>query len=139
MTRVDPAAGGYGEPTRCPSGTLRPAGDHLDPPVAGLLDPVTEARQRVCPCHDAADCPEEATVTIPAAELSGLGELLTDIDELLRCGNGVAELLADFYAHRGHRHPRFAAANLIDAVGFTALGLRRRAGTEGQHHEGGNR
>ncbi|MQA06855.1 MAG: hypothetical protein GEV07_30570 [Streptosporangiales bacterium] len=50
-----------------------------------------------------------------------LAALLTDVDEFLRCGNGVAERLADFYATRGDPHPRFAAATLIDAVSFTTL------------------
>ncbi len=98
--------------------------------------PSTATDQPVCPCHDALDCPDEATVTIPAAELARLGELLTDIDAFLRCGNGVAELLADFYARRGHPHPHFAAVNLIDAVCFTAPGLRR---VDTGDHEGQSR
>lgn len=76
-----------------------------------------------CPCHDMIDCPDQATVAITVVELARLGELLSDVDEFLRGGNGVAERLAAFYAtDRGHRHPRFAAANLIDAVGFAATG-----------------
>jgi hypothetical protein len=109
----------------------------MNAPIAGPLDPITEA-QPACPCHDAADCPDEATVTINAAELARLGELLTDIDAFLRCGNGVADKLADFYAtHRGHPHPRFAAANLIDAVCFTAPGPQRRHATDGHRLGGG--
>ena len=104
---------------------------HLDP-----LDQITEARPG-CPCHDAAVCPDEATVTVNAAELARLGELLTDTDVFLRGGNGVAERLADFYAHRGHPHPAFAATNLTDAVCFTAAGLRRGHET-GSHHVGGD-
>lgn len=75
---------------------------------------------------------------IPAAELtvlgepSVLGEVLSDVDEFLRCGD-VAERLAAFYAHRGHPHPRSAANNLIDGVGFTALLLR------GGHDQAGSR
>ncbi len=99
-------------------------------------------RQPMCPCHDAVDCPDRATVTIHAAELARLGELLTDIDEFLRCGNGVTELLADFYAtHRGHPHPRLAAATLIDLVCFTVPGLRGGVANvaAGNHHKGDDR
>ena len=76
---------------------------------------------------------DPAAAGIPPADLSVLGELLTDIDEFLRCGDDVAQRLADFYADRGHPHPRFAVNNLIDAVGFTALLLR------GRHDEAGSR
>jgi hypothetical protein len=125
VTSTHPGAGEPGEQI-LPSDTNQP-GDHVNPPIAGPLDPVdqiTEARP-ACPCHDALDRPDEAAVTINAAELARLGELLTDIDAFLRCGHGVAERLADFYTHRGRPHPRFAAANLIDAVGFAALTARR--------------
>ncbi|HEX5877628.1 MAG TPA: hypothetical protein VF468_04775 [Actinomycetota bacterium] len=95
----------------------------MNPPVTDPLDPITEP-QPACPCHHATDRPDEATVTVGAAELTRLGELLTDIDEFLRCCGGLAELLAGVHAHRGHPHPRSAAATLVDDVGFTALGLR---------------
>lgn len=104
---------------------------------------ITETSQPMCPCHDAADCPDQATVTINAAELARLGELLTDIDEFLRCGTGAAEPLADFYAsHRGHPPPRLAAATLIDLVCFTVPGLRHRVDrgvAAGNHHRGDDR
>jgi hypothetical protein len=79
--------------------------------------------------------PDPAAAGIPPADLcvlgdlSVLGEVLTDLDEFLRCGDGVAQRLVAFYAHRGHPHPRFAATNLIDAVGFTALRLRHHDDT----------
>jgi hypothetical protein len=103
----------------------------VNPLVAGPLDPSTEVGQPACPCHDAADCPNQATLTIPAAELARLGGLLADLDAFLRCGPGVLDQLADCYAHRGHPHPRFAAATLVDLVCFTAPGLRHRVGTGG--------
>ena len=101
-----------------------------------ITDQTTEAP--LCPCHDAADCPDEATVAINVRELDRLGELLTEVDEFLRCGNGVADRLADFYARRGHPHPRFAASTLIDAVCFTT-GLRHRVVGVGGLPEGKSR
>jgi hypothetical protein len=77
-----------------------------------------------CSCHRVADCPDQATLTVSAGELARVGQLLSELDEFLRSDHSVTELLADFYARRGDCHPRFAAANLIDAVSFTALGLR---------------
>jgi len=135
MSSLDPAATGDSAETRCPSQETQP-GDHVNPLIAGPVDQITEAPP-VGPCHDAADCPDEATVAVTAAELARLGELLTEIDAFLRCGNGVAGKPADFYAVRGHPHPRFAAANLIDAVCFTAPGLCRRGQTG--DHEGERR
>jgi hypothetical protein len=99
-------------------------------------------QQPTRPCHDVVDCPDQATVTINAAGLARFTELLTDIDEFLRCGNGAAELLTDFYAaHRGHPHPRLAAATLIDLVCFTVPGLRREVTSvaAGNHHQGDGR
>jgi hypothetical protein len=77
------------------------------------------------PCHDTSGCPDRVTVAIPAAQLTDLAELLVALDEFLRCGNGAADRLADFYAHRGDPHPGFSANNLIDAVSFTATALQR--------------
>ncbi len=98
----------------------------MNTPITGPTGRVTEAdEQAACSCHDAADCPDQATVAISARELAHLRMLLTDIDEFLRCGNGVVELLADFYAvHRGHPHPRLASYTLIDLVSFAAPDLR---------------
>lgn len=96
-----------------------------------------ESGPPLCPCHDALDCPDQATVAITVVELARLGELLSDLDAFLRCGNGVAERLAAFYAtDRAHPHPRFAATNLIDAVGFAATGAARLLTDAGHHKEG---
>lgn len=88
-----------------------------------------------CPCHDVLDCPDKATVTLPATELAEAADLLTVVDEFLRCGDGAAEKLACFYAHRGEAHPRFTANNLIDQVSFTAAALRRHR----RHRDGEDR
>ena len=50
-------------------------------------------------------------------------ELLSEVDEFLRCGNGVEHLLAAYYAAHGDRYPYHSACNLIDAVSFTAVDL----------------
>jgi hypothetical protein len=78
-----------------------------------------------CPCHGTVECPDRVTVAVPADQLADLADLLTTVDEFLRCGTGVADRLADFYAGRGDRHPGFAASNLIDQVSFTAAALHR--------------
>lgn len=108
----------------------------MNPRAAGPLDPATQTIQArsAPPCQASAEGRDEATVTVNAHQLAPLGWLLTDIDEFLRHGEALAELLADFYAiHRADPHPRFAAATLIDAVGFTVLGHHRRTDTaEGQ-------
>lgn len=64
-------------------------------------------------------------ITLPAASVIHLADLLTELDEFLRSGAGVAEHLAGFRARRGHAYPRFAANNLIDEVSFTAADLRK--------------
>jgi hypothetical protein len=104
----------------------------VNTPTTGPAGPVIEAEeQATCPCHDVVDCPDQATVAISARELAHLRELPADIDEFLRCGNGVVDLLADFYAvHRGHRHPRLATSTLIDLVSFAAPDRRG----QGQAH-----
>jgi hypothetical protein len=64
-------------------------------------------------------------ITLPAAAVIQLADLLTELDEFLRSGGGVAEHLALFLAHHGHTHPGFAACNLIDEASFTAAHLRK--------------
>lgn len=111
------------------------------PPV----QPIQTADQPLCLCHDALDCPAEATVAINATELARIAELLGVIDAFLRCGNGAADRLADYLLAAQHSHPtppddpchqRMRAGydvNLfIDQVGFTAHTLRA-------HAEGGAR
>lgn len=88
--------------------------------------------QLPCPCHGVTDCPELTTIAIPAAQLADIAELLGVVDEFLRCRNGTADRLADFYARHGEPHPAFVANNLIDQVSFTAAALRR-------HGDGGLR
>ena len=64
-------------------------------------------------------------ITLPAASVIQLADLLTELDEFLRSGGGVADHLAGFLAHRGHTHAGFAACNLIDEASFTAAHLRK--------------
>lgn len=90
-----------------------PQGDPVD------LEPDTVV-QPTCPCHDSLDCPDEATVPVRVRELARLGELLGEVDQFLRSGTGVVDLLAGFYTARGQAHPRFHAGNLVDAVSLAA-------------------
>ncbi len=144
---LDPHLRSYADHAQDTAQNTTQPGDHVNTqPTTGeqITEQITAEtdQQPMCPCHDAVDCPDQATVTINAAELARLGGLLTDIDEFLRCGNGVAELLADFYAtHRGHPHPRLAAATLIDLVGFTIPALHRTHHTvaAGNHRSGDRR
>jgi hypothetical protein len=52
--------------------------------------------------------------------------LLGVLDELLRSGPDVTNLLTEFMRRRDHPHPGFAACTLIDDLCFTAAGFRRR-------------
>ncbi len=61
-----------------------------------------------------------------AAWLADLADTLAEVDEFLRTPAGIAAL-EDFYQARGSLPARFHAGNLIDAVSFTALGLRGQA------------
>jgi hypothetical protein len=137
VTSLDPASGEVAEPTRRPSPQAQPTGDRVNPLITATLDTDQTTDQTTgqitgpCLCHDAADCPDQATITISAGELARVIELLTDIDQFLRGGHGAAEKLADFYADRGDPHPGVTVNNLIDAVSFAAAGLRR-------HHTGGH-
>jgi hypothetical protein len=94
-----------------------------------IADQTTQAP--LCPCHDAAGCPDEATVAINVRELDRLDDLLCEVDEFLRRGNGVAERLTDLCARRGHPHPGSAPATLIDAVCFTTGPRHRVVGVGG--------
>jgi hypothetical protein len=131
MSRLDPTAGDTAEPTRHPAPPALP-GDHVNPNIAPTIDTgqitgqVAGQITEPCLCHDVAACPDQATLTVSARELARVGQLLSELDEFLRSDHSVTEVLADFYARRGDCRPRFAAANLIDAVGFTALGLGLR-------------
>jgi len=59
-------------------------------------------------------------VTLPAASVILLAELLTRLDEFLRSGPVIAEDLARFLASQGDAHAGFSANNLIDDVSFSA-------------------
>lgn len=70
--------------------------------------------------------PEEPiTIDYPIGSLVHLGELLGEIDEFLRSGTDVSDLLTVFMARLGRTHPGFRACNLIDDLSFTANHIRR--------------
>jgi hypothetical protein len=70
--------------------------------------------------------PEEpTTIAYPIGSLVHLAELLGEIDEFLRSGTDVTDLLAVFMTRRGHTHPGFRICNLIDDLSFTAHHIRR--------------
>lgn len=68
-----------------------------------------------------------ASITLTDSQIQILSGMLTELDEFLRHHPGVLDALSDFLAARGHSHPRFRAANLIDQVSFTAAGMREVA------------
>jgi len=68
-----------------------------------------------------ASTPPPRSLTLPAAEVVLLAELLTGVDEFLRSSDGVFAELRAFAAQPG----RPDAGYLIDAVSFTAGHLRR--------------
>jgi hypothetical protein len=71
------------------------------------------------------DEPEpEPTVAYPVHSIRRLAELLGEVDEFLRSGNGVTVLLTEFMTHRGDIHPEFTACNMIDDLSFTAYAIR---------------
>jgi len=61
-----------------------------------------------------------------AAWLADVADTLAEVDQFLRTPAGHAAL-EDFYQARGSLPAGFVAANLIDAVSFTALLARNRA------------
>lgn len=67
---------------------------------------------------------EPATIAYPIGSLVHLAELLGEIDEFLRSGTDVTDLLAVFMTRRGRAHPGFRACNLIDDLSFTAHHIR---------------
>ena len=69
--------------------------------------------------------PDEAiTIAYPIGSLVHLAELLGEIDEFLRSGTDVTELLTTFMTRLGRTHPGFRACNLIDDLSFTAHHIR---------------
>jgi hypothetical protein len=85
-----------------------------------------------------AGLPGEPATVISAGQLAALASLLTDVDEFVRCGNGAAARLAEFYATcRNDPHPHYAAGTLIDLVSFTAASLRCQTATAPAGREGG--
>jgi hypothetical protein len=108
-----------------PSGWLA---QHCRPLPHQCIDidkPDDRCPQDCCPaCCPNACFPPEPTINIRVSELASILELLSEVDGFLRCGNGVEHLIAAHYAAHGDRHPHHSACNLIDAVSFTAAGLR---------------
>ncbi|WP_292974682.1 hypothetical protein [Mycobacterium sp.] len=67
---------------------------------------------------------EPTTITYPIGSLVHLAELLDEIDEFLRSGTDVTDLLTVFMTRNGRAHPGFRACNLIDDLSFTAHHIR---------------
>jgi hypothetical protein len=68
-------------------------------------------------------------------EVADLVELLEEIDQFLRLGQGTIDALTDFYRTHADHHPWFIALCLLDSVSFTALSLcgrARAASTQGR-------
>jgi hypothetical protein len=65
------------------------------------------------------------TIAYPIGSLVHLADLLGEIDEFLRSGTNVTDLLTAFMTRRGRTHPGFRACNLIDDLSFTAHHIRR--------------
>lgn len=68
---------------------------------------------------------EPMTIAYPAHSLVHLAELLGEIDEFLRSGTDVTDLLTVFMTRLGRPYPGFRACNLIDDLSFTAHHIRR--------------
>jgi hypothetical protein len=68
-----------------------------------------------------------AVIEMDAGEIASLAQILTQIDEFLRTGDHVDHHLADFCSTGPGDTGQTAAYCLIDIVGFTAAGLRRKA------------
>ena len=67
---------------------------------------------------------EPGTIAYPIGSLVHLAELLGEIDEFLRSGTDVTDLLTAFMIRSGHTHPGFRVCNLIDDLSFTAHHIR---------------
>lgn len=67
---------------------------------------------------------EPITIAYPIDSLVHLAELLGEIDEFLRSGTDVTDLLTAFMIRSGHTHPGFRVCNLIDDLSFTAHHIR---------------
>ena len=74
-----------------------------------------------------ASTPPPRSLTLPAADVVLLAELLNDVDEFLRSSDGVFAELRAFAAQPG----RPDAGYLIDAVSFTTAHLRRLLAASG--------
>ena len=74
--------------------------------------------------------PDHATMPINTAQLAHIAELLDILDGFLRCGDGIADCLADYLHVSGRDQPQppdwagYNANLLIDLVSFTAHSLR---------------
>jgi hypothetical protein len=78
-----------------------------------------------------ASTPPPRALTLSAADVALLAELLTDVDEFLRSSAGVFTELRAFAAQPG----RPDAGYLIDAVSFNAAHLRRLLAAPGDDAE----
>lgn len=70
------------------------------------------------------------SITLTVSQLQIISGVLTDLDEFLRDHPGALDALGYFLLARGHSHPRFDAANLVDQVSFTAAWLRGLVGED---------
>lgn len=67
---------------------------------------------------------QHPTIAYHLDALAHLAELLGEIDEFLRSGTDIIELLTVFMTRDGRAHPGFRAGNLIDDLSFTAHHIR---------------
>jgi hypothetical protein len=63
---------------------------------------------------------------VPASHPADQLDLLTTIDEFLRSGNDVYQLLAAFCSTSPGDNGRFTACTIIDQFSFTVAGLRQQ-------------
>ena len=72
----------------------------------------------------------QATTPISTTQLADIAKLLDILDGFLRCGDDIANRLADYLHATGRDHPQppdwagYTANLLIDQVSFTAHSLR---------------
>ncbi|ETW22008.1 hypothetical protein MGAST_22480 [Mycobacterium gastri 'Wayne'] len=71
---------------------------------------------------------ESITFAYPIGSLVHLADLLGEVDEFLRSGTDVTDLLTVFMTRLGRTNPGFRACNLIDDLSFTAHHIRRLVG-----------
>jgi hypothetical protein len=68
-------------------------------------------------------------ITIPAAVVVVLADLLTEVDQFLHSGSLILDDVTDFMRYRGHRNPEAQlAGQLPEGSGAQAAGSRSRGG-----------